>query len=751
MFEESAIRKVVDYLHDNKIDEFVKLPQIAVMGDTSSGKSSLLSAISNIQFPASDQLTTRCPTRLHMERSKNQRYFAKIEVQWHHSSSYKDQGRYESPLLEGKESFVKIPDYITEAQEYIIKLSQQEVAFDVINVKIGTPDGFDLTLTDLPGFVRSVGRGESTRIVEDIQALNQEYLNNERCIILAIFPANVDFHNSQIMADALKVDPETKRTIPVITKPDLIDEGAEKGVLELLHGSKTQDFALGFHIVKCRGQKALKNGLTVEQGLRDEEVFFRNVEPWRSCFDREQFGVMNLKKKLAALQIEMLKQNVPMIVKEINAKKAKAVEDLTKLGSDLSTDVQRREVFSGMEQAFKVSMKHNIDGTKYAIWRGELDYPLRGLIEQEHGYFKDKILQSRLNNMDSQPRVGDRVRVKTAQGDIIGTVYHVHDENQLFVHPENETHFEKFYKPIQNYSLNSLSSLPWVEGSKVHLNDASNTPCKILKILGGEKFNYLQYLPLTLEEVEVDHSHWILSELLKLRSHQLPVFLSSEVFTSITGHLISTEWKKFATELTRNVFTILERCLQDTLSSTVVGTTLELQRWFAITLEKIVADIKRRTMDQVFMILDDEANQPYTQNHYLFETISKKRLSKLTLTLKRMATDGKLDLKEVLGLLKANEELSCEDHIAREMELILCAYGKVAAKRVIDQIPMTIEREYLQSLLKEMDDNFKRTDDQLSILLRESSVLSANRKKLNDMIFIFTEAENNIERFLGFH
>lgn len=42
-------------------------------------------------------------------------------------------------------------------------------------------------------------------------------------MILAIVPANVDFHNSQIMADALKVDPETQRTIPVITKPDLID------------------------------------------------------------------------------------------------------------------------------------------------------------------------------------------------------------------------------------------------------------------------------------------------------------------------------------------------------------------------------------------------------------------------------------------------------------------------------------------------------------------------------------------------
>jgi hypothetical protein len=38
------------------------------MGDTSSGKSSLLSAIAgNNIFPSNNELTTRCPTRLRME------------------------------------------------------------------------------------------------------------------------------------------------------------------------------------------------------------------------------------------------------------------------------------------------------------------------------------------------------------------------------------------------------------------------------------------------------------------------------------------------------------------------------------------------------------------------------------------------------------------------------------------------------------------------------------------------------------
>lgn len=41
-----------------------------------------------------------------------------------------------------------------------------------------------------------------------------EYLKNERCVILAVVPANVDLHNSQIMADAKQVDPDGARMIP---------------------------------------------------------------------------------------------------------------------------------------------------------------------------------------------------------------------------------------------------------------------------------------------------------------------------------------------------------------------------------------------------------------------------------------------------------------------------------------------------------------------------------------------------------
>ncbi|KAE9286243.1 hypothetical protein PF001_g21534, partial [Phytophthora fragariae] len=62
-------RKLVDKFRDIGLGQYIELPQIAVMGDTSSGKSSLLSALSGVSFPSSDQLTTRCPTQLVLTRA----------------------------------------------------------------------------------------------------------------------------------------------------------------------------------------------------------------------------------------------------------------------------------------------------------------------------------------------------------------------------------------------------------------------------------------------------------------------------------------------------------------------------------------------------------------------------------------------------------------------------------------------------------------------------------------------------------
>ena len=60
---------LVDELRSLGIEQDLPLPQIAVMGDQSSGKSSVLEALSGVPFPRGTGLVTRCPCQLTMKRT----------------------------------------------------------------------------------------------------------------------------------------------------------------------------------------------------------------------------------------------------------------------------------------------------------------------------------------------------------------------------------------------------------------------------------------------------------------------------------------------------------------------------------------------------------------------------------------------------------------------------------------------------------------------------------------------------------
>lgn len=59
---------VIDKLRSQGISRFIDLPQLILCGDQSSGKSSVLEAVSGLQFPAKTALCTRFATELILRR-----------------------------------------------------------------------------------------------------------------------------------------------------------------------------------------------------------------------------------------------------------------------------------------------------------------------------------------------------------------------------------------------------------------------------------------------------------------------------------------------------------------------------------------------------------------------------------------------------------------------------------------------------------------------------------------------------------
>lgn len=71
---------LIDSLRQLGIGAEVSLPQIAVVGATSSGKSSLLSMISGVKLPSGSELTTRCPIELILRQSSSGDFEARVSV-----------------------------------------------------------------------------------------------------------------------------------------------------------------------------------------------------------------------------------------------------------------------------------------------------------------------------------------------------------------------------------------------------------------------------------------------------------------------------------------------------------------------------------------------------------------------------------------------------------------------------------------------------------------------------------------------
>ncbi|KAK8143849.1 hypothetical protein G3M48_006650, partial [Beauveria asiatica] len=147
-------------------------------------------------------------------------------------------------------------------------------ASDALRIEITGPIGLHLSVVDLPGLI-SVANEEQTE--EDIDAIHNmvaTYLESSRTIILAVLQASNDMANQPIIKLARKHDPEGERTVGIITKPDLINEGAESRIALVAKNEDTIKLKLGFFLIKNPSPSELKEGITTDMRSRREQRFF---------------------------------------------------------------------------------------------------------------------------------------------------------------------------------------------------------------------------------------------------------------------------------------------------------------------------------------------------------------------------------------------------------------------------------------------------------------------------------------------
>ncbi|KAF4119067.1 interferon-induced GTP-binding protein MxB-like [Onychostoma macrolepis] len=316
----------IDNLRSLGVEKDLALPAIAVIGDQSSGKSSVLEALSGVALPRGSGIVTRCPLELKMIRTKD-------EEKWHGRISYQDKE-------EEIDDPAEVEKKIREAQDEMAGVGVG-ISDELISLQITSANVPDLTLIDLPGIARVAVKGQPENIGDQIKRLIRKFVTKQETINLVVVPCNVDIATTEALQMAQGEDPEGERTLGILTKPDLVDKGTEGTVVDIVH-NEVIHLTKGYMIVRCRGQKEILDHVTLNEATETEKAFFKDHSHFSKLYEEGFATIPILAEKLTIELVHHIQKSLPRLEEQIEAKLAETQKELEAYGDGPPTDPGER-------------------------------------------------------------------------------------------------------------------------------------------------------------------------------------------------------------------------------------------------------------------------------------------------------------------------------------------------------------------------------------------------------------------------
>ncbi|CAL9238061.1 unnamed protein product [Arabidopsis halleri] len=294
----------VDRLRNlNVMQEGIQLPTIVVVGDQSSGKSSVLESLAGISLPRGQGICTRVPLVMRLQRSRSPEPEIWLE--------------YGDKIVPTDEEH--IAQTICAATD-VIAGSGKGVSDTPLTLHVKKAGVPDITMVDLPGITRVPVNGQPENIYEQISGMVMKYIEPQESIILNVLSATVDFTTCESIRMSKQVDKTGERTLAVVTKADMAPEG-------LLQKVTADDVSIGLGYVCVRNRIGEE---TYEEARMQEELLFR-THPMLSMIDEEIVGIPVLAHKLTQIQGMMISRCLPEIERKINEKMEISLLEFNKL------------------------------------------------------------------------------------------------------------------------------------------------------------------------------------------------------------------------------------------------------------------------------------------------------------------------------------------------------------------------------------------------------------------------------------
>ncbi|XP_038163297.1 dynamin-2 isoform X5 [Cyprinodon tularosa] len=317
------------------------LPQIAVVGGQSAGKSSVLENFVGRDFlPRGSGIVTRRPLILQLVNSKAE------YAEFLHCKGRK--------FVDFEEVRMEI-----EAETDRLTGSNKGISSIPINLRVYSPNVLNLTLIDLPGMTKVAVGDQPVDIEHQIRDMLLQFITKESCLILAVTPANTDLANSDALKIAKEVDPQGLRTIGVITKLDLMDEGTDaRDILE----NKLLPLRRGYIGVVNRSQKDIDGKKDIRAALAAERKFFLSHPAYRHIAER--MGTPHLQKTLNQQLTNHIRDTLPGLRSKLQSQMLsleKEVEEYKNFRPDDPT--RKTKALLQMVQQFGVDFEKCIEGS----------------------------------------------------------------------------------------------------------------------------------------------------------------------------------------------------------------------------------------------------------------------------------------------------------------------------------------------------------------------------------------------------
>ncbi|XP_077904450.1 dynamin-1 isoform X2 [Ictidomys tridecemlineatus] len=317
------------------------LPQIAVVGGQSAGKSSVLENFVGRDFlPRGSGIVTRRPLVLQLVNA-NTEYAEFLHCK---GKKFTD---FEEVRLE------------IEAETDRVTGTNKGISPVPINLRVYSPHVLNLTLVDLPGMTKVPVGDQPADIEFQIRDMLMQFVTKENCLILAVSPANSDLANSDALKVAKEVDPQGQRTIGVITKLDLMDEGTDaRDVLE----NKLLPLRRGYIGVVNRSQKDIDGKKDITAALAAERKFFLSHPSYRHLADR--MGTPYLQKVLNQQLTNHIRDTLPGLRNKLQSQLLSIEKEVEEYKNFRPDDPSRKtKALLQMVQQFAVDFEKRIEGS----------------------------------------------------------------------------------------------------------------------------------------------------------------------------------------------------------------------------------------------------------------------------------------------------------------------------------------------------------------------------------------------------